>query len=143
MHTHTLTNVHTYKHKENRVLYIYLNFFVASVFSCFVLLFVLFNHVCCLLYCRTLLYLVTQSCIFFILSSFWLVFFFFCIILISTRLFGKPVCPRTCAIVLVLFSVSLFVFQSLCSLREHFLTPLELPGHFRSFEELKLLFVYL
>lgn len=75
-HTHTLTNVHTYKHKENRVLYIYLNFFVASVFSCFVLLFVLFNHVCCLLYCRTLLYLVTQSCIFFILFSFWLVFLF-------------------------------------------------------------------
>lgn len=40
------------------------------------------------------------------------------------------------------FLFSLFL-KSLCSLREHFLTLLELPEHFRSFKELTFLFVYL
>ncbi len=86
--------------------------------------------------CFNLLYRV----VYFLLFSLFSLFF----ILILMRLFGKPVCHVPALLCFFFFPfVSLFVFKSLCSLREHFLTLLELPGHFRSFKELKLLFVYL
>lgn len=49
-HTHThIQEIAFIQAKGKQGLYIYFNLFVASVFSCFVLLFILFNHVCCLL----------------------------------------------------------------------------------------------
>lgn len=65
LHLHTYTNVQTYTQKENRVLYIYFNLFVASVFSCFCsfvffffgTMFVAFSTVELALTCYTHLYI--------------------------------------------------------------------------------------
>lgn len=130
VHTHTHTDRRAYTQKENRVLYIYFHLFVASVFSCFVLLF-LFNHVCCLLddvafTCYTELYI--------------LLFFFLFLFLFQCAFVWKASMSCTCAVVFY-FLFFRFVFKSLCRFKRTFLTLFgNLPGHLRSFVELRLLF---